>query len=262
MQNDGTDIEKLLEQRAEIDRRLFEQHARRLAVLFTDIVGSTDYFERKGDIEGLSLVHRHNQLLFPVVESHGGRVVKTIGDAILAVFEDPLEAVSAAVEMQEVLVEERSRPGGMPIRIRIGIHLGTALLAGGDVFGDAVNTAARVVSQAGGGDVLVSEVLAREVAGSFTLTERGSFQPKGKSTRLRLYAVRWSGSTEAQASRSQDSAAIPAGLVLELGPGPRGMRVLLRQQGIRETTVRRFIDVEVTPERLAELTARFKAFMD
>jgi tetratricopeptide (TPR) repeat protein len=97
-----------------------------MAVLFTDIVGSTAYFEQRGDVEGLALVHRHNDLLFPLVPAHGGRVVKTIGDAIMAVFDDTGRAVAAAVAMQRALAGDASA-GHEAIHIRIGLHTGTVL---------------------------------------------------------------------------------------------------------------------------------------
>src|SRR5262245_53752341 len=65
-------------------------------ILFSDIQGSTAYFERNGDVEGLAMVQHHNDLAFPVIEGEGGRVVKTIGDAIMACFKDPVSAIRAA----------------------------------------------------------------------------------------------------------------------------------------------------------------------
>ena len=67
MSDDDRELERLFAARREIDRALLEKHAREVAVLFTDIVGSTRFFERKGDIEGLALVKRHNDALFPVI---------------------------------------------------------------------------------------------------------------------------------------------------------------------------------------------------
>src|SRR3990172_5801590 len=76
-----------------------------VTIMFTDIKGSTSYFERKGDHEGMAMIHRHNAILFPITEQCGGRVVKTIGDAIMALFRDPVGAVKAAAEMQRALEE-------------------------------------------------------------------------------------------------------------------------------------------------------------
>ena len=67
-----------------------------MTILFSDIKDSTAYFERRGDVEGLAMVERHNNLLFPCVENNNGRIIKTIGDAIMALFLDPVDAVTAA----------------------------------------------------------------------------------------------------------------------------------------------------------------------
>src|SRR5438477_4271570 len=77
-----------------------EKLRRNITVLFTDIKGSTAYFEQFGDSAGLLMVFQCNSLLSKCVERHGGRVIKTIGDAIMASFEDCAEAVAASIEMQ------------------------------------------------------------------------------------------------------------------------------------------------------------------
>src|SRR6185369_8205275 len=83
--------------------RELEKLRRGITVLFTDIKGSTAYFERYGDAAGLLMVHHCNSLLGQIVERHGGKVIKTIGDAVMASFEDHGEAVAAAIEMQEAI---------------------------------------------------------------------------------------------------------------------------------------------------------------
>src|SRR5678815_117138 len=95
-----------------------------VTILFSDIKGSTAYFERKGDVEGLAMIQYHNTLLFPVIENAGGRVVKTIGDSIMACFKDPGEAVRAAVEMQRVLNSDRADKSAEDehIHIRVALH--------------------------------------------------------------------------------------------------------------------------------------------
>src|SRR4051812_25930518 len=153
------DLQELIEKRREIDRALLERHAVETAVLFTDIVGSTAYFEQRGDIEGLALVHRHNDLLFPVVKQHHGRVIKTIGDSIMAAFLDPRDGLACAVALQETLAKETGTASVERIRIRVGVHFGRVLKDGEDVFGDTVNTAARVASAADGDEILVSQAL-------------------------------------------------------------------------------------------------------
>src|SRR3981081_4499131 len=93
------DIDALLKARAEIDDQL-RKHKNTLTVLFTDVAGSTSFFERNGDTAGLAMIHRHDELARNVVQKHKGTVVKTIGDSAMAEFPDPSSAVRAGVEIE------------------------------------------------------------------------------------------------------------------------------------------------------------------
>src|SRR5215467_15188818 len=120
-------IDELLQKRASVDRELEQAYAP-VTILFSDIKGSTNYFEKKGDLEGLAMVHHHHRLMVPVVQENDGRVVKTIGDAIMACFNDPVSAIKAAVTMQRVLETERhGKTAEEQIHIRIGLHTGPGL---------------------------------------------------------------------------------------------------------------------------------------
>src|SRR2546429_9964792 len=117
-------LQELLEARAQAEQEL-EKLRTPMTILFSDIKGSTSYAEKKGDVEYMSMINRHNGILFPVIESEGGRVVKTIGDAILAQFDDPVGAIKAAAGMQRALDKDRQgREELEQIRIRIGLHHG------------------------------------------------------------------------------------------------------------------------------------------
>ncbi len=130
------------------------------AILFTDIVGSTRYFATRGDEAGLRMLDCHNRALFPLIEEANGQVVKTIGDSILAVFAQPADALWAAWNLQRVMGELRSTlPAEEAIHIRVGVHYGLVTEKDNDIFGDAVNLAERVKSQAEGDQVFVSRTL-------------------------------------------------------------------------------------------------------
>lgn len=130
------------------------------AILFTDIVGSTRYFAAYGDQAGLRMLDRHNRALFPLIEQANGRVIKTIGDSILAVFAQPGDALRAAFALQQRLEEVRAAlPEPEQIHIRVGVHYGLVTEKDNDVFGDAVNLAERVKSSAAGDQVFVSRTL-------------------------------------------------------------------------------------------------------
>ncbi|MEM6532946.1 MAG: adenylate/guanylate cyclase domain-containing protein [Myxococcota bacterium] len=166
---------------------------RSISVLFTDVADSTAYWERHGDIQGRLMVDLHNRLAFPVIRAFGGRVIKTIGDSIMASFKQPHKAVLAAIGIQQVLQRERVRNPEFELRVRIGVHTGMALVERRDVFGDTVNTAARVESEADADQILISEDTKAAVEDyEFHLVHAGTFKPKGKSKYMQLHRVPWS----------------------------------------------------------------------
>lgn len=95
---DKNKIQELLDAKAFTDQELEKMHSK-VTIMFTDIKGSTAYFEKHGDIHGMAMINRHNGILFPVIEKAGGRIVKTIGDAIMASFPNQTVSVQAAVGM-------------------------------------------------------------------------------------------------------------------------------------------------------------------
>ena len=166
-----------------------------MTILFSDIKGSTAYFERYGDVEGLAMVQRHNDLLFPCVENNHGRIIKTIGDAIMALFNNPVDAMKAAAAMQRSLFDDRSnRSESQRVHIRIGLHTGLGLMQDNDVFGDVVNASARVQSQSEPDQILITDSLlhAAETAG-MQVGKLGRARMKGKDEPIDIYAVAWSG---------------------------------------------------------------------
>jgi class 3 adenylate cyclase len=197
---DKDKLQELLDARAQQEQQRVqtEQELEKLrtpmTILFSDIKGSTQYAERKGDLEYMSMINRHNRLLFPVIEGEGGTVVKTIGDSILARFDDPVGAIKAAAGMQRALV--RDREGREPIdqiRIRIGLHYGMGLIKDNDVFGDVVNAASRVEHQADAEQIFITDVLVEAArAAGFECAKIGRAELKGKDEPIDLYAVAWS----------------------------------------------------------------------
>ncbi len=196
---DKDKLQELLEARAQADQEL-EKLRTPVTILFSDIKGSTAYAEKMGDVEYMAMISRHNSLLFPVIEAEGGSVVKTIGDAIMARFDDPVAAVKAGAGMQRALEEERKgKPEIEQIRIRVGLHTGLGLIKDGDVFGDVVNAAARVQQAAETEQVLITDVLfdAARQAG-FECAKMGRAELRGKAEPIDLYAVAWSASATQQ----------------------------------------------------------------
>ncbi|HVB58204.1 MAG TPA: protein kinase [Candidatus Acidoferrales bacterium] len=157
-------VEELLNARAEIDEQL-RRHKNLLTVLFTDIVGSTSYFDRFGDTAGLAMVHLNSELGTNVIGDFGGTIVKTIGDSIMADFPEPKSAVKAAIEMQRRLIELNSElPDHRRMELRIGIHSGMGFRKGADVFGDVVNLAARITKRTEAAQILISHTVQEAIA--------------------------------------------------------------------------------------------------
>jgi class 3 adenylate cyclase len=161
-----------------------DQGERALAtVLFTDIVGSTERAREVGDRRWAELLDLHDRLARELVAELGGRLVKSTGDGILALFDRPGRGIRCATALRD-----RLRGGGM--EIRAGVHTGEVQLRGDDVGGIAVHFAARVMAAAAPGEVLVSGTVHDLVAGSdYALEDRGAHALKGIGGEWRLFAV-------------------------------------------------------------------------
>ncbi len=135
-------------------------------VLFTDIVGSTELRGRLGDEGAEDLRRVHDRLLAQAVESNGGRAVKGLGDGIMATFAGASDAVTAAVAIQQEIDRlVRSGKVPVPLAVRVGVSAGDVTLEEGDVHGTPVVEASRLCAAAGGGEILVADVV-RILAGS------------------------------------------------------------------------------------------------
>ncbi|MDE2143816.1 MAG: SRPBCC family protein [Elusimicrobia bacterium] len=135
---------------------------KRLALLFTDLKGSTAMYERVGDATAYGVVRDHFDYLTAIIAARRGAVVKTIGDAVMAVFSSGADAVEAALDMQERIAElDAKLAPRAPVVLKIGVHEGAAIAinAGGvlDYFGTTANVAARVQNESAGGDVVISD---------------------------------------------------------------------------------------------------------
>jgi class 3 adenylate cyclase/streptogramin lyase len=153
------------------------------AVLFTDIVGSTPIAAEMGNTRWGELVARHHRILRALIHRFGGREVDTAGDGFFVAFERPADAIRCAVEATEAV-------RGLGIEIRAGISFGELEMVGRKPGGLVVNTAARVMSVAGPGEVLVPASVREIVPGAgFTFAEHGVHQLKGLDGEFRLFGV-------------------------------------------------------------------------
>jgi class 3 adenylate cyclase len=154
-------------------------------VLFTDIVGSTDRATAVGDARWTELLRRHDELVRTEVRRRRGRVVKTLGDGALAVFDGPSRAVDCALAL-------RDGTRRIGLSMRAGLHTGECeLMPEDDIGGVAVHIAARIAALAGEDEVLTSgTVKDLTVGGPFALTDRGERRLKGVDGSWRLFAAR------------------------------------------------------------------------
>ena len=134
---------------------------RDITILFTDLKGSTALYERIGDLKAFSLVHQHFDRLGSVINENSGAFVKTIGDAVMASFLSPLDAVKAALEMNREITRFNRAFTSRDVILKIGIHKGPCIAVTLndrlDYFGQTVNTAARVQGLAGAEEVYITD---------------------------------------------------------------------------------------------------------
>jgi class 3 adenylate cyclase len=163
-----------------------------VAILFSDIEGSTELNERLGDREWVKLLARHDSAVRSAVDRHHGQVVKTQGDGFMVAFPTPQDAVRCAVAVQRAF-DKGSRRGKAPVLVRIGIHHGDVVHRDNDIFGRNVAQAARVAALASGGEILVSESVAVAVDehDDIVLTEQREVQLKGLSGEHVVTVVDW-----------------------------------------------------------------------
>jgi len=152
-------------------------------VLFTDVVDSTGQAARLGDRRWRELIDLHDSLAADRISAHGGRLVKTTGDGVLATFDGPGRAIRGAAAMRD----ELDRVG---ITIRAGIHTGEIEVRGDDVGGIAVHLAARIMALAGPDEIMVSNTVKDLVIGSdIAFEDRGLHPLKGLEGQWQVYAV-------------------------------------------------------------------------
>lgn len=175
------------------------QIAKELCVLFADVSGSTRLYELLGDTIALRLVEKCLSLMTQAIHLNNGRVVKTIGDEIMAVFDNALSATYAACKMQELIAELEPQQG-IILMIRVGYHFGNLIenTETMDVFGDSVNVAARIAGLAKAGKIFTSKqviqslpsVLHNQAKFAYTTTVKGRQEP------VDIYDFLWKADTD------------------------------------------------------------------
>jgi adenylate cyclase len=164
----------------------------RVALLFTDLTGSTALYDRAGDAIAFHMIHEHFALLGRIVDEYRGSIVKTIGDAVMAAFVEERDAVRCAVAMHRAFPEFRAKnPEARDLYLRVGVHAGPCYVVTAnnilDYFGQTVNVAARLQGAAGTGELVMTSAALEHASELEWLADCGAsaehFQAKLKGVR-------------------------------------------------------------------------------
>ncbi len=163
-----------------------------LAIMFADIAGSTKLYETIGDAKARELTSSCIQLLSDITKEYKGVVIKTIGDEVMCTFPSADSAAEAAVRMQED-VAEHADEWDTTLHIRVGFHFGEVIEEDGDVFGDAVNLAARMAAQAKGDQIITTGETLDQMSPHLACDGREliKVRVKGKSEEVRICELTW-----------------------------------------------------------------------
>ncbi len=164
-----------------------------VTILFTDVEGSTDLRTRRGDAAAHEILRAHEEIVRGCIADSGGREVKALGDGFMIAFTSARKALACSIAIQQAVDRhQRTVPGGS-VLVRIGVNTGEVVREGDDLYGQAVNAAARVAGRAKGGEILVAEVTKQLIGSSpdFVFSDRGRLRLKGFPERWRLFDLAW-----------------------------------------------------------------------
>lgn len=177
-----------------ISKELRRRFEKRLALGFSDVVGSTAHFARFGDEAGGRIQQRHVDLLNDSIAPFGGRIVDTAGDGAFMVLPDAQSAADAFIAFEKArYADNATQPHDQQLEVRMAIHCGLVLTDGLYVTGDAVNLAARVVGSAQPGEIRLTRDAFLELAPAHRLGCRslGALELKGVSRPVEVYRLDW-----------------------------------------------------------------------
>ncbi len=172
-----------------------------VTILFTDMEGSTSLTQRLGDAKAQEVLRTHNSVVRDALKTHSGSEIKHTGDGIMASFTSARRALQCAIDIQRAFAAHNEAAAARPstgsgraevIRVRIGLNAGEPVAEEEDLFGTAVQLAARICAQAEPGEILAPIVVRELAAGKgFLLADRGDVALRGFEDPVRLYEVRW-----------------------------------------------------------------------
>lgn len=171
--------------------QISELKTQNLTIMFTDMKGFTSRTSQQSREEIERLLYLHDEIMRPVFTEFGGTVVKTIGDAFLVTFESPTNAVLCGVKIQkEIATALKQMPQSDHFTVRVAINSGEVHLREDDIFGEAVNIAARIEGLAEGGEVWLTEAVYLSMnKNEVEISELGTFDLKGIPYPVKAYKV-------------------------------------------------------------------------
>ncbi len=161
-----------------------------LTLMLTDVEASTTLATRKGDVEARELLARYKHTVRGVLAKHHGREIDSPGDAFFVAFESARNGIRCALEIHDYLSKQRIE--GSAVRVRIGLNAGDVVCSGAEIFGSAISAAARLAGVAGGGEVLISDVvkkLASPMPGA-AFIDRGAQAFRGFDEPVQVFEVK------------------------------------------------------------------------
>jgi class 3 adenylate cyclase len=181
------------------------QSYQQCAIMFADIVGSTHLYRQLGDRKAEQLISTVLARMSDITMLHQGSVIKTIGDEIMCRFPNPINATLAAIEMQEETVVTADNL--QPLAIRIGVHFGNIISKNGDIYGDAVNVAARVAGIAKAKQIITTEYFTLHLNDALSYKTRffDHIQLKGIDKKIKIHQIVWEDSDATNLVRYGDT---------------------------------------------------------
>ena len=203
---------------------------REATVLFADVTGSTSLYEAAGDREAVEAIELCLATLRSAAEASGGRVVKTMGDEVMALFSAPDRAADAATRMH-LAIDALPPMGGRKLAVRIAFHAGPVIQRDNDVFGDTVNLASRLVEQATKGQVLTSAETVQRLSPALRNSTRRLYDitVRGKANEIELCELLWRKSPDVTDFPLAHATRKPLRISLRLRYG--GKELVRRRQG-------------------------------
>jgi len=163
-----------------------------VTILFTDIEGSTSLTQHLGDAKAQELLHTHNTIVRDSLKAHDGSEIKHTGDGIMASFGSARQALESAITIQRGFETHNAGSPDAQVRVRVGLNAGEPVAEDGDLFGTAVQLAARLCARAEPGQIVIPDSLRHLVAGKdFLFADLGVSTLKGFEDPVRLFDVRW-----------------------------------------------------------------------